>query len=124
MSEPSINPKNKRFSTSLQTRIILLVCLLVLTLTLVAGGVYTSMIDDVLEEQIGKRALQVAKSVSHIPTVKKHILKQKPDGTLQKLADKIRQETGGAEFIVIGNRDSIRFSHPKLDRLGKKNGWW
>jgi len=119
MSEPSINPKNKRFSTSLQTRIILLVCLLVLTLTLVAGGVYTSMIDDVLEEQIGKRALQVAKSVSHIPTVKKHILKQKPDGTLQKLADKIRQETG-AEFIVIGNRDSIRFSHPKLDRLGKK----
>lgn len=108
-----------RFSTSLQTRIILLVCLLVLTLTLVAGGVYTSMIDDVLEEQIGKRALQVAKSVAHIPTVQTHILKQNPDGTLQKLAEKIRQETG-AEFIVIGNRDSIRFSHPKLDRLGKR----
>ncbi len=60
MIDPSIKLKRRRFSTSLQTRIIILVCLLVLSLTLIAGGVYTSMINNVLEEQIGKRALQVA----------------------------------------------------------------
>lgn len=119
MTDYSVKLTRNRFTANLQTRIILLVCLLVLSLTLVAGGVYTSMIDDVLEEQIGKRALQVAKSVAQIPTVQAHIIKSQPDGTLQKLADKIRRETG-AEFIVIGNRDSIRFSHPKPDRLGKR----
>lgn len=119
MIDPSIKLKRRRFSTSLQTRIIILVCLLVLSLTLIAGGVYTSMINNVLEEQIGKRALQVAKSVAHIPTVRSHIQKSHPDGTLQNLAEEIRKETG-AEFIVIGNRNSIRFSHPKPDRLGKK----
>lgn len=105
--------------TSLQTRMILLVCLLVLSLTLVAGGMYTAMIGDVLEEQIGKRALQVSKTVAQIPLVREKISKPHPDGTLQHLAEKIRRETG-AEFIVIGNRDSIRFSHPKADRLGKR----
>jgi sensor histidine kinase regulating citrate/malate metabolism len=98
---------------------ILLVCLLVLSLTLIAGGMYTAMIGDALEEQIGKRALQVSKTVAQIPLVKKQILLPHPDGTLQKIAEKIRQETG-AEFIVIGNRDSIRFSHPKPDRIGKQ----
>lgn len=119
MSDYSVKLTRKRFSASLQTRIILLVCLLVLSLTLVAGGMYTSMISDVLEEQIGNRALQVAKSISHIPMVRTHILKPRPDGTLQLLAEEIRLETG-AEFIVIGNRDSIRFSHPLNDRLGRK----
>jgi len=104
---------------SLQTQMILLVCLLVLSLTLVAGAMYTAMIGDALEEQIGKRALQVSKTVAQIPLVRKKILMPHPDGTLQKLAEKIRHETG-AEFIVIGNRESIRFSHPKPDRLGKK----
>ncbi|MFK5925567.1 MAG: sensor histidine kinase [Desulfuromusa sp.] len=119
MTESSTGNRPSKFSTSLQTRMILLVCLLVLSLTLVAGGMYTVMIGDVLKEQIGKRALQVSKTVAQIPLVREQITKQQPDGTLQQLAEKIRVETG-AKFIVIGNRDSIRFSHPKLDRLGKQ----
>jgi sensor histidine kinase regulating citrate/malate metabolism len=98
---------------------VLLVCLLVLSLTLVAGGMYTVMIGDALKEQIGKRALQVSKTVAQIPLVREQITKPQPDGTLQKLAEKIRLGTG-AKFIVIGNRDSIRFSHPKPERLGKQ----
>jgi len=111
--------QRRKTPISLQTQMILLVCLLVLSLTLIAGGLYTAMIGGALEEQIGKRALQVSKAVAQIPLVKKQILKRHPDGTLQNLAEHIRQETD-AEFIVIGNRDSIRFSHPKSDRLGKK----
>ena len=119
MLDNTFKQPRKKVSTNLQTRMILLVCLLVLSLTLVAGGMYTAMIGDVLGEQIGKRALQVSKTVAQIPLVREQILKPHPDGTLQQLAEKIRLETG-AEFIVIGNRDSIRFSHPKPDRLGKR----
>ena len=104
---------------SLKARMICLVCLLVFSLTLVAGGLYTAMIGEVLEDQIGKRALQVSRTVAQIPLVKQQIVKEHPEGHLQTLAEQIRREVG-AEFIVIGNRDGIRFSHPKTDRLGKK----
>ena len=98
---------------------ICLVCLLVFSLTLVAGGLYTAMIGEVLEDQIGKRALQVSRRVAQIPLDKQQIVKEHPEGYLQSLAEQIRREVG-AEFIVIGNRDGIRFSPPKTDRLGKK----
>lgn len=108
-----------RQPASLKTRMILLVCLLVLSLTLVAGGMYTAMISEILEEKIGKQALQVSQTVAKIPLVRQQILKPKPEGKLQKLAEDIRHQTG-AEFIVIGNSEGVRFSHPKADRIGKK----
>jgi len=109
----------ERQPASLKTRMILLVCLLVLSLTLVAGAMYTAMIGEILEEKIGKQALQVAQTVAKIPLVRRQIIKQHPEGELQRLAEEIRQQTG-AEFIVIGNIDGIRFSHPRPDRIGKK----
>ena len=102
----------------LKTRMIGLVCLLVLGLVVIGGGFYTAMIGHVLEDQIGKRALQVSRTVARIPLVRQEIVKPAPDGTLQELAEGIRQEVG-AEFIVIGNRHGIRFSHPLPERLGK-----
>jgi sensor histidine kinase regulating citrate/malate metabolism len=98
---------------------VFLVCLLVLPLTIIAGGMYTAMVGEALKEQIGKRALQVSRTVAQIPLVRKQIILNQPEGKLQKLAETIRAEVG-AEFIVIGNRDGIRFSHPRPDRIGKK----
>ena len=57
--------------------------------------------------------------MAEIPLVRRQIIKPQPEGVLLQLAEEIRQETG-AEFIVIGNREGIRFSHPKPDRLGKQ----
>lgn len=105
--------------TTLQARMVFLVCLLVLPLTLIAGGMYTAMVGEMLEDQIGKRALQVSRTVAQIPLVRQQIVKALPEGQLQRLAEKIRKEVA-AEFVVIGNKDGIRFSHPKPDRIGKK----
>jgi len=93
--------------------------LLVLSLTLLSGGMYTAMIGEILEEKIGKQALQVAQTVAKIPLVRQQIIKLQPEGKLQQLAEEIRLQTG-AEFIVIGNIEGIRFSHPKPERIGKK----
>ncbi len=105
--------------SSLQSRMILLVCLLVLPLTLIVGGLHAVIIGNVLEEEIGKRALQAARMVARLPQVKDLVSASDPDGVLQALAENLRQESG-AEFIVIGDRDSIRYSHPLPDRLGKE----
>ena len=112
-------PRKKRIPASLKRRMIFLVCLLVFSLILISGGLYTAMLGEVLEEQIGKRALQVSHTVARMPLVKQQIVKAQPEGTLQKMAEEIRTEVG-AEFIVIGNRNGIRFSHPKQDRIGKQ----
>ncbi len=113
--QPSLTP----LFSNLQSRMILLVCLLVLPLTLIVGGFHTVIIGDVLEDEIGKRALQAARMVARLPQVKELVGASDPDGVLQALAENLRQETG-AEFIVIGDRDSIRYSHPLPDRLGKE----
>jgi PAS domain S-box-containing protein len=103
---------------TLQARMIFLVCLLVLSLTLISGTIYTTIIGDVVEDQIGKRALQVSRTVAQIPLVKQKIITSRPDGSLQELAERIRKEVG-AEFVVIGNRQGIRFSHPVPERIGQ-----
>ncbi len=103
---------------TLQARMIFLVCLLVLSLTLVSGAIYTAIIGEVVEDQIGKRALQVSRTVAQIPLVKRKIVEPHPDGVLQELAERIRKEVG-AEFIVIGNRQGLRFSHPVPERIGR-----
>ncbi|WP_303720537.1 sensor histidine kinase [Malonomonas rubra] len=115
----AIRRKPHIIHSSLKTRMILLVCLLVLSLTLVAGAMYTAMIGEILEEKIGKQALQVAQTVAKIPLVRRQIIKLHPEGELQRLAEEIRQQTG-AEFIVIGNIEGVRFSHPNPDRIGQK----
>jgi len=111
--------KHRIFHSSLKTRMILLVCLLVLSITLVTGAMYTAMIGDILEEKIGEEALQVAQTVAKIPLVKRQIIKPQPEGDLQRLAEEIRQQTG-AEFVVIGNIEGVRFSHPNPERIGQK----
>jgi PAS domain S-box-containing protein len=103
---------------TLQVRMIFLVCLLVLSLILASGAIYTAIVGDIVEDQIGKRALQVSRTVAQIPLVKRKIIEPRPDGVLQELAERIRKEVG-AEFIVIGNRRGIRFSHPVPERIGR-----
>jgi sensor histidine kinase regulating citrate/malate metabolism len=105
-------------SATLQTRMIFLVCLLVLSLILVSGAIYTTIIGDFVEDEVGKRALQISRTVAQIPLVKTKIIEPRPDGTLQELAERIRLEVG-AEFIVIGNKRGIRFSHPVPERIGR-----
>lgn len=106
------------YPATLQTRMICLVCLLVLFLTLVSGAIYTAIVGDLLEEQISKRALLVSHTIAKIPLVKRRIIAPHPDGTLQNLAESIRKKVG-AEFIVIGNKQGIRFSHPVPERIGQ-----
>lgn len=119
MSNPTEEHKGSRISISLKTRMIFLVCLLIFSLILISGGLYTAMLGDILEDQIGKRALQVSHTVAEMAQVKQQIVKPQPQGVLQETAERIRAQVG-AEFIVIGNREGIRFSHPRPDRIGKK----
>jgi two-component system, CitB family, sensor histidine kinase CitS len=72
-----------------------------------------------IEENRGRMALEISKTVSFIPTIIAAFQTSDPSQTIQPLAEKIRKETG-AEFVVIGNKDGIRYSHPLKSLIGKK----
>lgn len=103
----------------LQTKLIVLICSLLFTVLVLLGVVIEYMVTSLLKDQIGTRALKVAESVASIPEIKQAFDLPDPSSVIQPIAEDIRSKTG-AEFIVIGNRDEIRYSHPYPDRIGKE----
>ena len=82
------------------------------------GFVSTNLVDTILEDQMGKRVLGVSQTIATMPEVARLLEEQDPDGELQVLAEAIRLKTG-AQFVVIGDREGRRYSHPDPDKIGK-----
>ena len=104
----------------LQSKMILLIVSLLLFVTVVCGFFAMQMIGTILENQIGSRALKVSQAVARIPQIQNDLERgDLATSRIQEITRKIRMDTG-AEFIVVGDINSIRYSHPHPDRLGKK----
>lgn len=112
--------KSRPKPMKLQNKMILLIVGLLLLVATVGGIFSLHIISSILEDQIGSRALKVSQTVAKIPQVREDL--QKDDYTLsglQEIIEPIRKETG-AQFIVIGDKNGVRYTHPVTERLGKK----
>jgi len=105
-------------SRTLQMKMVLLVTGLMIFIILLTGGIFSNFLSGVIEDEIGQKALMVSESVASIPDIQIALLHGDPDGEVQYLAEEIRAKTG-AEFIVIGDRQGRRYSHPDPEKLGK-----
>ena len=87
------------------------------------GGIFELTFKNIMESNLkhekGTKALSVAQSISNMPEIQKAFSNKNPSAIIQPIAEKIRKQVG-AEFIVIGNRQEIRYSHPDPTRLGQK----
>jgi two-component system CitB family sensor kinase len=102
----------------LQTRLMLTLIFVVLLQAIISGSFTLHYIKVVLEDRIGDQALQLSRVVSTLPQVRQGLIERDVD-QIQPLAESIRQQTD-ARFIVVGDLEGIRFSHPIADRIGKK----
>lgn len=102
----------------LKTRFILMTAALVTFVVLLTGTLFVYVLQISMQEQIGENALDLARSVAHMPEVHEALEEPDPSQSLQPLVESIRTSTG-ASFIVIGDRNGIRFTHPEPDRIGK-----
>ena len=102
----------------LTTRLMLTLVSVVLLQAIVSGSFTLHYIEVILEERIGDQALQLSKVVSKLPQIRQGLL-QKDSSLIQPLAESIRKQTD-ARFIVVGDLEGIRYSHPLVDRIGKK----
>jgi two-component system, CitB family, sensor kinase len=117
VSQPLI-PSVKR-TWGIQQRFFLLQAVLFAVLTLILAGVQISSLRAALERDYGTRALNVSKSVALIPSVIEAMDDARPQDTINPLVNQIRQKVG-ADFIVVGNLEEVRYSHPLPERIGQK----
>lgn len=112
-------PDHKRSWLTLKIIMILLMSFLIFGMLTLLGSILHYFFTDTLEEQMGQRALSVAQSIATLPELKQAFGLENPAEVIQPLAENIRMATG-AEFIVIGNEEEIRYAHPNPELIGAR----
>ena len=106
-------------SKSLQSRIFFYGALFVSLVVIIVGVSFYFTLSQGIEQQLGIRALSIAKTTAERPDVRDAFEMENPTEALQPIAEAVRMQTG-AEYVVIGNSEGIRYAHPVVDRIGKK----
>ncbi len=102
---------------NLQVKLSLLVTTLLALLVSLIGVLFSDFTGNILKRQFGGKALAVAQSVALNPVVREGLEARDPL-RVQVLAEQVRQATT-AEYVVIGDRAGIRYSHPEPEKVGK-----
>jgi sensor histidine kinase regulating citrate/malate metabolism len=102
---------------SLQLRLTLLVAALLALLLGLIGVLSSDSIRDILLQQIGRKTLVLAQTVALDPRVREGLQSHNPQ-QVQAVAEQLRRATA-AEYIVVGDRQGIRYSHPHPERVGE-----
>lgn len=71
------------------------------------------------EREARNRSVAVAETFANSPGMEAALNSPDPTAVLQPKAEAARKGSG-VDFIVVLNRDAIRFTHPLPDRIGKK----
>lgn len=95
--------------------LVLLNVLIVLTLVMIISSY---IVIQMKFEEAGQRALSIAQIVSEVPIVINAFKEPNPSAIIQPYVEDLRMDTG-AEFIVVGNMDLIRYSHPDPEKIGQ-----
>lgn len=110
---------NKRRPLKLLHKMILLMSvLLIISISTAAVFVFV-VLSDTLEERVGDNALNLAITVANIPEIQEAFNSENPETIIQPIVDPMREQTD-AEFIVVGNTEEIRYSHPEQARIGEQ----
>ncbi|MCC3355467.1 ATP-binding protein [Bacillus sp. REN16] len=104
---------------TLQTKLLVLIISLLLFVIVFLTVIFSYFESKQTEHNMGQLALQVATTVSFMPDIQEAFDLEDPSEIIQPIVEQIREEVG-AEFIIVGNKDSIRYSHPQEWKIGKK----
>ncbi len=107
------------FWMRLHTKLMLGISVLIIIMGTIIEFTFKNIMESNLKHEIGSKALSVAQTIATMPEIQSAFKTENPAGIIQPIAEKIRKQVG-AEFIVTGNRNEIRYSHPNPNRLGQK----
>lgn len=102
----------------LGTTVILMVSAVLFSVLLVVHLIYFSQISQMTRDALANKALAVARTLADSPEIR-HGLEKKPEESgLQTIAEAVSKRND-LLFVVITNMQSIRYSHPEAQRIGK-----
>ena len=101
----------------LKTRMVLILGLMALMQTGFIGLFALHYLSHSLDEQIGLRAIHVAKTIAAMPNIVDFVTRRDTDN-LASLAVNLAEKTE-ARFIVIGDHEGVRLAHPTPGKVGK-----
>jgi two-component system CitB family sensor kinase len=106
-------------SRTLASQVLVGVLGILVVSTAVGGFLYVTLSGHLLDQQYEQRALGIASSVAQIPEIRDALISGDQDGTIQVLAERVRHRTGAA-YVVVTDRDGLRYSHPHPDLIGRR----
>jgi len=99
---------------------LLLLQVAIVAATVVIGALASyALVSSQIDDQYKQRALAIAYAVAATPDIVEAMSDAEPSKIIQPIAEAIRRSVG-ADFVVVANKDGIRYSHPNPENIGKR----
>ncbi len=103
----------------LRARVLLLQLGIVVVVVAAVCSAFVVILSQLVERQYAERILGIAHAVAQNPAIRDAFEDPDPPATIQPLAESVRVATG-VSFVVVWNKDRIRYSHPVPERIGQE----
>ena len=104
---------------SVSSQLLLLQVAVVAAMVVIGAFASYALVSSQIDEQYKQRALAIAYAVAATPDIVEAMHDPEPARAIQPIAEAIRRSVG-ADFVVVANKDGIRYSHPNPDNIGKR----
>lgn len=103
----------------LRTKMLILSFILVFSSVIVSGINMIINISSSFEEEIGERAIAIARTISQMEDIQNYIGEDGGEDIIQPIAERVRLSTN-VDYVVILDMKGTRYSHPSESRIGMK----
>ena len=104
---------------SVSAQLLWLQVAVVAAMVVIGAAASYALVSSQIDEQYQQRALAIAYAVAATPDIVEAMDDPDPPKIVQPIAEAIRRSVG-ADFVVVANKDGIRYSHPNPDNIGKR----
>jgi len=115
---PSV-PRRWLRPSSVSSQLLLLQVAVVAAMVVIGAFASYALVSSQIDEQYKQRALAIAYAVAATPDIVEAMDYPEPSRAIQPIAEAIRRSVG-ADFVVVANKDGIRYSHPNPENIGKR----
>lgn len=109
-----------KVNLSLQTKITILIIIVVLISLFSTAGLITRWAVNNLQEKVETNIMNIAEMVANTESITEALDKKDPEGFIKNQIDKVFKSVEQVDFIVVTDMNRIRYSHPVESRIGQE----
>ncbi len=112
--------KKKKRTLKIETKIMILVVILLSLSVLISAALASSWFDRVLEKKVEDNISNIASFISVDEEISYALAMKDPDERIRVIVKNYLDNIENITFIVVTDMESIRYSHPIPERIGEK----